>query len=85
MLDDDLDLLADCRRVHMGKAGDLTLRLLGLEDVVVFNDLLKLVIGFVSHVVLQHVEDESLFDCLAHGIKMEGARQAVWPVVARAL
>jgi hypothetical protein len=45
VLDYHLYLLADCRRVHMGKAGDLALRLLGLEDGIVIDDLFKLIIG----------------------------------------
>src|SRR5580704_12673525 len=84
VLDDHLDLLADCRRVQMGKAGDLALRLFSLEDGVVFDNLFKLVIGLVGHVVLQDVEDESLLDCLAHGIKVEWVWQAVRPAYAEA-
>ena len=77
MLNDDLDLLVNCGRVQRGIAGDARLRLAALEGRIVLDRLLELIVGLVGHVVLEHVQNEPLLDCLPHRVEMEGVRFAV--------
>ena len=79
MLDDDTNLLGDVVRVELHPAHEL------LERTVLVYFLLVELLAFVREfesqavrrVVLEHVEDELLFDGLAHRIDVERRRDIV--------
>ena len=77
VLHHDLHLLGDVVGVELHPAhqlleGGAALHLLRGEAVAVLGELEGHLVGGV---VLQHIEDEALLDCLAHGIHVEGRRQ----------
>ena len=85
MLDDDLDLLTDRSRMQVGVSGNLSLASSPAQLWVVFDGLFKLIIGFVGHVILEHVQNEILFNRLPHRVEMERLRKAVWPCDSKTL
>ena len=81
MLDDDLGLLGDVRRVQVDEAGQRRGRL-ALVQIGVVGDLLgQLEEAAVGRVALEHIEDEALLDGLAHGVQVVGGWLSVRPLV----
>ncbi|MDT4835455.1 hypothetical protein FQZ97_691210 [compost metagenome] len=79
VLDHHLHFLRDVVRVQLDPAHDAFQRLAALH--LGFAQLLTVVRqlegGLVRRVVLQHIEDKTLLDRLAHGVHMKGCRQVV--------
>lgn len=72
VFDDDFGLLSEIVRMQRDEPGDGSAGLGAFVLRVVSDGLLDTPIGLVSGVVLQDIEDEALFDSLAHGVQMEG-------------
>ena len=87
VLDDDLDFLADVRRMQFREPHDLPRRSLRIHKRVVLGAdacrdaglavLLDLESGLVRLVAAQDVENEALLDCLPHRVHVERDRLAV--------
>ena len=71
VLDDDLGLLRQVVLVQTNEAGDSSSSSRGFIGWVISDGLLQAPVHLIGHVTRQHVEDETLFDCLAHRIQME--------------
>jgi len=76
VLDDDLGLLADVVLVQAHEFAEGFRRFLLGQLFVLARPLLQLIERLVSHVLRQHVEDEALFDSLAHAVGVERFRHA---------
>ncbi len=71
VLNHHLGLLRDVVRVELEEARQGLCRLLAFDIGIVLTGLQQFEIGRISRVVLQHVEDELLLDCLTHRVTME--------------
>ena len=71
VLDDHLHLLADVVRMQTHPARQLHARLFRVHFLVVTVRVGDLPGGAVGGVVLQHIEDETFLDGLAHGVQVE--------------
>ncbi|GDA36591.1 hypothetical protein HmCmsJML164_01898 [Escherichia coli] len=70
-----LHLLRDIVVVQCHPLVELNLRPFAIDlAVFVFQLLQQLIRHFVVGVVFQHIEDKAFFDCLAHGVDVEGLR-----------
>ena len=67
----DLGLFADGVLVGFHIAAQLFLGFLGVEERIILNSLGQAVIALHWGIVLQHIEDETLLDCLLHRVAVE--------------
>jgi len=77
VLDDDLDLLADGSGMKACVAGDLALPLPAAEFGVVLNGFFELVVRFVGHVILEHVQNEPLLYGLSHRVAVKRVGKSI--------
>ena len=66
VLDDDFHLLADSGRMQGSEARHASLAAPAIQLWVVFYGFFELIVGFICHVILEHVQDELLLDRLPH-------------------
>ena len=77
VLDDELHLLRNVGWVQRHPLSQGTFCSLAAHPLVVLYLLSKVERGFVRHIALQHIQDESFFDGLAHFVLVEGFGQIV--------